>query len=172
MIHCQHRGCIHIYHILINLLPPGFLRPSLFLFPVVPSLQFSCWCIYWKNAAIFSKLKVKPIRIWMFVKTVNESLFCVSAMSKEKEPLLSPSSPTSRDPFVINSLNSLSDLRNEENQRLLAQHTRYKYYTKLHPKERLVRTDWFTFLCISYCTPNFTCRGPAFELDKGILYAL
>eukprot|EP00794_Sanderia_malayensis_P008019 gene8019-8878_t len=54
----------------------------------------------------------------------------------EKTPLLDKSA---RDPFVISSLNQ----SNDENSSLdvIAQHNRYKYYAKLHTKEKLIIPD-------------------------------
>ena len=59
-------------------------------------------------------------------------------MSSEKQPLIRPTSPSSRDPFVINALNSGPVDHDVEDMKYVAQHARYKYYTKLHHKEKLV----------------------------------
>lgn len=59
-------------------------------------------------------------------------------MSREKQPLLSPLSPSARDPFVVNTLNSGPEDHDEEGLKFIAQHSRYKYYAKLHQKEKLV----------------------------------
>ena len=59
-------------------------------------------------------------------------------MSGEKKPLLSPTSPSTRDPFVVNTLNSRPEDHDEEGLKFIAQHSRYKYYAKLHHKEKLV----------------------------------
>ena len=56
----------------------------------------------------------------------------------EKKPLLAGRdlcSPT-RDPFEVSSLNSAE--LDADSLKILAQHSRYKYYTKLHKKEPLV----------------------------------
>jgi len=62
-------------------------------------------------------------------------------MSSEKEPLLSHTSPTSRDPFVVNNLNSGYEDQDNQSLKFIAQHTRYRYYAKLHHKEKLIIPD-------------------------------
>ncbi len=56
----------------------------------------------------------------------------------EKKPLLSKGAQTpTRDPFVVNSLNYSTEVE-DGSINVLAQHNRYKYYAKLHTKEKLV----------------------------------
>ncbi len=55
----------------------------------------------------------------------------------EKKPLLERAAQSPRDPFVVNSLNYSNEFQ-DGSLNVLAQHSRYKYYAKLHTKEKLV----------------------------------
>ena len=67
----------------------------------------------------------------------SSSLFFLETMS-EKQPLLKRESSTPREPFLVNSLNQSTQDLNEQGLNDLAQHARYRYYTKLYPRQELV----------------------------------
>ncbi|XP_065069584.1 neutral amino acid transporter 9-like [Rhopilema esculentum] len=59
----------------------------------------------------------------------------------EKQPLLKGDSSTPREPFLVNSLNRSAEDLNEQSLNDLAQHARYRYYTKLYPRQELIIPD-------------------------------